>query len=139
MLTKKILKKLLLFVIFSFYFLNFNFVYASPLGTITPPPGVDVGPGPSGVILIIRGIISLMMLVGFMGGLFCLIISAIGYISSGGDPKAAAAARGRIMACIVGIMVLLSIFAIVFFLQIFFGTNLIPFYNFVTEEGIPKL
>jgi hypothetical protein len=120
-------KKIFYFLLFTFYFLAVAGLpaFASPLGTITPPPGVDVGPGPSGIINIIKGIVNLMMVIGFIGGLFCLIISAIGYISSGGDPKAAAAARGRIMACIVGIMVLLSIFAIIFFLQVFFGANII--------------
>lgn len=65
----------------------------------------------------------------FVGGalifFFMLLIGAIQWISSGGDKQAVQNARGRITSALVGIVILLSIFAIVSLLEKFFGITLL--------------
>lgn len=54
-----------------------------------------------------------------------LLIGAIQWISSGGDKAATEAARGRITNAIVGLVILLSLFAIANLLGSFFGVNIL--------------
>ena len=56
---------------------------------------------------------------------FMLLIGAIQWISSGGDKAATEAAKGRITNAIVGLVILLSLFAITQLLEAFFGIDIL--------------
>ncbi len=65
----------------------------------------------------------------FVGGsiifFFMLLISAIQWISSGGDKGAIESARGRLTQAMVGIVVLFSAFAIIKLIEKFFGISIL--------------
>ena len=73
-------------------------------------------------------LIPLLITLGFVAGIvafiFWAIISAISWISSGGDKATTQAARESLTRAIVGIVILLSFFAVVNLIEIFFGVNL---------------
>jgi Type IV secretion system pilin len=56
---------------------------------------------------------------------FMLLIGAIQWIASGGDKGALENARGKISSALVGIIVLFSIFAIIKFVESFFGISIL--------------
>lgn len=70
--------------------------------------------------------IGLAFLVGVLVFFFILIIGAIQWITSGGGDKAAVeAARGKITNAIVGVVLLLSLFALLKVIEDFFGINIL--------------
>lgn len=67
----------------------------------------------------------------FFAGLLAfvfIIIGGIQWITAGGDPKAASAARDRITAAVVGLLVVVAAFAITLILNAVFGINLFNFH-----------
>lgn len=56
---------------------------------------------------------------------FMFLVGAIGWITSGGDKAKTEVARGRITNAIVGLVILLSLFAIVNLIETFFGINIL--------------
>jgi len=59
--------------------------------------------------------------------LIILMLGGIQWITSGGDKASVEAARGRVTSAIVGITILLSVFAVVLAVEYFFGVNLTTF------------
>lgn len=65
----------------------------------------------------------------FVGGsiffVFMMLWGAVTWIISGGDKAAIEAARGRITAALVGIVLLLSTFALIKIIETFFGIDIL--------------
>lgn len=72
-------------------------------------------------------LISLGFIIGVTAFLFMLILGAIQWITSGGDKGAAEAARARVTNALVGLFILLALFAIVNLVELFFGTKILQF------------
>lgn len=74
---------------------------------------------------IIPRFVGLALLIGVLVFFFVMIAGAIQWISSGGDKAAVEAARGKIVNAVVGVVVLLALFAAVQVLEGFFGINIL--------------
>lgn len=73
----------------------------------------------------------------FVAGLLAFVFIVIGgiqWITAGGDAKAAAAARDRITAAVVGLLVVVAAFAITLILGQVFGINLFNFQFSETDQ-----
>jgi hypothetical protein len=70
-------------------------------------------------------LIGLAFIIGCIIFFFMLLMGAIQWISSGGDKGKLESARGRITSAIIGIVILLSVFAIMKLVEIFFGINIL--------------
>jgi hypothetical protein len=73
---------------------------------------------------------NVLALLFFFAGLLAfifIIIGGIQWITAGGDAKAASAARDRITAAVVGLLVVVAAFAITLILNAVFGINLFNF------------
>jgi len=92
---------------------------AQNLGTITPPAGI-----PS-LGSFVTATIKLVVITAFILALIFLLIGAIQWIVAGGEPKATAAARGKVTAAIVGLAIVISSFVIIKLIETFFGVNVI--------------
>lgn len=69
--------------------------------------------------------VGLAFVIGVLVFLFVIIIGAIQWTSSGGDKAAIESAKGKITNALVGIVVLFSLFALLKFLEDFFGINIL--------------
>lgn len=69
---------------------------------------------------VIPSLVSLALVVGFIIFFFNLISGAIGWISSSGDKAKLETARGRISSALVGVVILISSFALIRFIERFF-------------------
>ena len=74
---------------------------------------------------LLPAVIGIALAIGAIIFLFMLLIGGIQYTTSGGDKAASEAARGRITNAIIGIVIMLSIFALISLVELFFGTNLL--------------
>lgn len=70
-------------------------------------------------------LITLALIVGALAFLFVLILGAIQWITSGGDKANLESARGKIVAGIIGVGILFSVFAIINLIEVFFNINLL--------------
>lgn len=70
-------------------------------------------------------LVGMAFLAGSVIFFFVLIVGAIQWISSGGDKAALESARGKISNAIIGIVLLFSAFAVVRFIESFFGINIL--------------
>lgn len=79
-------------------------------------------------LLNLGGIIqSILMIAYFAAGVFFifqLVVGGIAWTSSGGDPKALDAARGRITNAIVGLVIVAAALAITLLITSIFGINI---------------
>lgn len=73
---------------------------------------------------IVSGLIKLILIVAFLVFFFILVIGGIQWIASGGDKAQTEAARGRITAALVGLVIVVSAWAIVELINRFFGINI---------------
>jgi hypothetical protein len=64
-------------------------------------------------------------IVGVLAFLASFIIGAIGWISSGGDKNAIEAAKGKITNAIIGLIILFSLFAVLYAIEKFFGVTIL--------------
>ncbi|GMR03308.1 MAG: hypothetical protein BMS9Abin21_141 [Thermodesulfovibrionia bacterium] len=69
-------------------------------------------------------LITIAFVIGVIIFFFMLILGAISWITSGGDKAAVEAARSRVTNAIVGIVILLAIYAIVSLVELFFDINI---------------
>jgi hypothetical protein len=70
---------------------------------------------------------SILMIAYFAAGVFFifqLVVGGIAWTSSGGDPKALDAARGRITNAIIGLVIVVSAFAITLLITTILGINI---------------
>lgn len=75
--------------------------------------------------IFIPNAIGLLFVVGVVGFMFMMIWGAVQWIFSGGDKGAIEGARGRITNALLGIILLLSTFAIIKLVETFFGINIL--------------
>ena len=69
--------------------------------------------------------VGLMFVVGIVIFLFMMLLGAISWIASGGEKSAIEGARGKITNAIIGIVLLLSTFALLKIIEVFFGINIL--------------
>lgn len=84
-------------------------------------PFTDIGQ------LLSNAVALLFFLAGLLAFIF-IIVGGIQWITAGGDAKAASAARDRITAAVVGLLVVVAAYAITLILNIVFGINLFAFH-----------
>ena len=70
-------------------------------------------------------IVGLAFVVGVLIFFFIMITGAIQWITSGGDKAAVEGARGKITNAVVGVVILLSLFALLKIIEDFFGINIL--------------
>lgn len=73
----------------------------------------------------IPGVIGMILVVGAVIFFFVLLVGAIQWISSGGDKNALESARGKITSALIGLVILLSVFAIIKLIENFFGISIL--------------
>lgn len=69
--------------------------------------------------------IGLAFVIGALVFFFIMIIGAIQWITSGGDKTALEGARGKVTSAIVGVVILLSLFALLKIIEDFFGIDIL--------------
>ena len=74
---------------------------------------------------LLPALIAAGLVIGVVIFFFMLLAGAIQWISSGGDKGAVESAKGRITNAIIGLVILLSLFAITQLLETFFGINIL--------------
>lgn len=74
---------------------------------------------------LIPRIVGLGFVIGFLFFFLIMIFGAIQWIMSGGDKAAVEAARSRITNAVIGIVILLSLFALVKALETLFGIDIL--------------
>ena len=89
------------------------------LGTLGKKSGVEF------FQTFIPGLVSLALIVGALIFFFMLVMGAIAWISSSGDKQALEGARGKITNAIIGLVILLSVFAVLNLIQYFFGIKIL--------------
>ena len=92
-----------------------------------------LGPGLKGLsgTEFIQGLLRALINHGFIIGVtvffFILLIGAIQWTTSGGDKGSVESARSRVTNAVVGLFILLALFAIINLVELFFGTNILFF------------
>lgn len=96
------------------------------LGTITPPSGVP-NPTNAGFYIadVIKNGISILIIVSFIAFFLWTIFAGFRFITSGGDEKAVSSAWSSIYWGIIGMIVVLSSYALVVLVERFFGVDII--------------
>lgn len=96
---------------------------ANLFGKLTPPPGVaGFAAGPAGLVSFVSVILKLLVVVAGIYAVVQIIFAGYMFMSAGGDPKAFAAAWGRVWQSLVGLVVVASSFLIAAVVgQILFG------------------
>ena len=74
---------------------------------------------------LIPRMVGLAFLVGVLIFFFIMVTGAIQWITSGGDKAGIESARGKITNAIVGVVILLSLFALLKVIEDFFGINIL--------------
>ncbi|MFW6110143.1 MAG: hypothetical protein ACOC6Q_01835 [Patescibacteria group bacterium] len=99
------------------------------------PVGEEVTPFPDLGALLASGIQIAMLVAGIIV-LFIIILGGIQYVTSGGDKEAAAAARDKITAALVGLLIIVSAYAIAAILEKVLGIRIISGINFPAAPNI---
>ena len=100
--------------------------YAVPAAAIAAENVIPSSINPiNNVPNIVRGIISFILIVAFVGAFIMLLIGGIRWILAGGDEKAVAGARGTITAALIGLVIVLVAYAIIRLVEVFFKVNII--------------
>ncbi len=89
-------------------------------GLVSSPTG-----GGTFLSLVVPKLITMTLVVGSVIFFFMLTIGAIQWIASGGDKGAIESARGKITNALIGIIILFSVYAIIRFIEVFFGITLL--------------
>lgn len=97
----------------------------NPLGGIKPPEGIPKDVGALGSF--IGAIIQLLVIAAVVVTFIILLIGGIQYATAGGDPKNTAAARAKVAAGIIGLIITLSTFAIIGLIEFFFDIKILKF------------
>lgn len=96
-------------------------------GSIVNPTLGDLGKetGISFFQKLIPALVNILLVGGVVIFFFILITGAIQWIFSGGDKQAVQNARGRITSALVGLVIMLSVFAIIKMVESFFGISIL--------------
>src|SRR3990167_57259 len=97
------------------------------VGTINPPTSVPkvTGDPSSFVAGIIRNGISLMIIVAFIVFLIWTIFAGFRFVFSGGDEKSISGAWSQIYWGLLGMLIVMGVFAIIVLVETFFGVKII--------------
>lgn len=76
---------------------------------------------------LLPNLISLSFIIGAIIFVSIIIIGAIQWIISGGDKAGVESAKGKITNAIFGLIILFSLFAIIYLVENFFGVKLLEF------------
>ena len=74
---------------------------------------------------LVAGLLNIVLVVAVVIFLFVFIWGAISWITSGGDKAAVESARGKVMTAIIGLVLLVSTWAIINLIESFFGINIL--------------
>jgi len=103
-----------------------NGIINNPATGTTLQNAVANGSGPIPFLsTILTNLVTLTFIVGSVIFFFMLVSGAIQWIASGGDKQGLEAAKGRISNAIIGIVILLSTFAVIKLIEIFFGIKIL--------------
>lgn len=97
------------------------------LGKITPPQGLvkDAGADPSAFVAgLIRNGISLLVIASFVIAVIWMIINGLRFILAQGDEKTVASAWSQIYWTLIGMVIIMSSFAIIKMVEVFFGVHI---------------
>lgn len=100
---------------------------AQGIGTITPPAGIPTtGGDPSSFVAgLIRASVSLLIIVSFVAAFIWIILAGLRFITASGDEKSIAQARSQIMWGVVGLVIVITSFAIIRLAETFFGVSIV--------------
>ena len=86
----------------------------------------DLDGSPTSIVQkVIVNLVNLAYIAGVVIFFFMLIIGGLQWIASGGDKVAVANARSRISHAVIGLIVLMAVFAIVYFMEAIFEVDLL--------------
>jgi len=91
---------------------------------LKPKTGEFVGLGNLELPQIIAGLIKLTLVIAAIVFFFILVIGGIQWIASGGDKAQTEAARNRITAALVGLVIVFAAWAIIALINTFFGIDI---------------
>lgn len=89
------------------------------LGSLTNQSGVSF------LQKLLPALVTMGLIIGALVFVFMLITGAIAWISSGGDKQSLESARGKITSALVGLVILLAVFAIIKLIEVFFGISIL--------------
>lgn len=89
------------------------------------PGGQFVGLNNITIANIISALIILTLIIAALVFFFMLVWGGISYITSGGDKAQTEAARGRITAALIGLVIVFAAWAIINLVNIFFGIDIL--------------
>lgn len=94
---------------------------------VTPGEQITIAP-PSiipnvGFSAFLSGLISMLIILAFLAAFIYLIWGGFQWVTSGGDEAGISAARGRIMAALVGLTIVVASWAIFQLVEAFFGVT----------------
>jgi hypothetical protein len=95
---------------------------------VLPPQYGTVGAGGSAASIfsgIIRVLVQFALIIGVISFIFMFLLGAFQWITSGGDKDALQKARSRISHALIGLLVLFSLYAVLYLLGAIFGINLV--------------
>ena len=98
--------------------------YADAGNTINLKPGTFGGAEALTIPGLISGLLKLILVIAAVAFFFMLVIGGIQWIVSGGDKAGTEAARGRITAALIGLVVVFAAWAIVTLVNTFFGVDI---------------
>jgi len=78
---------------------------------------------------LIPSLITLLFIAGAIIFIFVFIMGAISWIGSGGDKVQVQTARDKVTQALIGLFILLSLYAIINLIEMFFGVD-ISYFNF---------
>jgi len=106
---------------------NISAATPAAIGVInnTNLPSIPSGGENSFVAGIVRNGIQLLLIVAFIIDLIWIILAGFQFIFAGGDPKNISTAWSRIYWGLIGMVIVMSSFAIIKLVELFFGVNLI--------------
>jgi hypothetical protein len=88
-------------------------------------PGASLEDPNAGFGLLINQILSIVLVIGVIAVLFYLIVGSVEWITSGGDKGKAEKARDKMTQAVIGLVILVSVFAIMMFIQQLLGICII--------------
>lgn len=106
------------------FFMSLSLVKSVFAADLNPPTGYTA----LGTITfdsVIKGILQILLFLGFFLAMVFLLIGGIRWIASGGDKAAAESARGTLTAAIIGLIIVLATWAIVNIIEGMFGINIV--------------
>lgn len=94
-------------------------------GSVVNPLVTTSGSATSVVQKVIVNLVNLAYIAGVVIFFFMLVTGGIQWISSGGDKVSVANARSRISHAVIGLIVLMGVFALVYFMEVIFDVDLL--------------